>query len=140
MEQPVEYKGTTLATSLDDIITKLDVRDIFAQCGAAVVREKGDWLEGSCPFCHDPKHFSFNQQGGWICHKCGEKGNLITLLSRTRNCTTKDAFKQLLKLAGVENEGKQPTPKKPRAATPLPVPGAAATAIYERLIDLTDLR
>jgi DNA primase len=128
-----------LAASLDDIITKLDVRDIFAQCGAAVVREKGDWLEGSCPFCHDPKHFSFNQQGGWICHKCGEKGNLITLLSRTRNCTTKDAFKQLLKLAGVENEGKQPTPKKPRAATPLPVPGAAATAIYERLIDLTDL-
>lgn len=130
-----------MAASLDDIVTKLNVRAIFAQCGVAVVREKGDWLEGSCPFCRDPKHFSFNQQGGWICHKCGEKGNLITLLSKTQNCSTKDAFKQLLRLAGMEDEAKTSTStsKKTRTATPLPVPGAAATAIYERFIELTEL-
>lgn len=130
---------STLAASLGDIVAKLNVRDIFAQCGVAVVREKGDRIEGSCPFCRDPDHFSFNAQGLWRCWKCNESGNLITLLSKTQNCSTKDAFKQLLKLAGMEDEGKQPASKKTRAATPLPVPGAAATAIYERLIELTDL-
>lgn len=124
-----------MAISLDDVIAKLDVRTVFAQAGVVVIREKGEQFEGSCPFCRDTEHFSFNTQGLWQCWKCGEKGNLVTFVAKTRNCSNGDAFKQLLKLAGLEKTAKP----RNRKVAPLPVPGAAATAIYERFVEMTEL-
>jgi len=43
--------------------------------------QSGQVILKTCPFCGDPKgHFYMDQdEGAFFCHKCNEKGNLITL-------------------------------------------------------------
>ena len=42
--------------------------------------QSGQIVLKTCPFCHDEKfHFYMSPEGPFYCHKCNEKGNLITL-------------------------------------------------------------
>lgn len=63
----------------------------------------GDNLVGLCPF-HDDKKPSFGanlKTGVYNCLACGKKGNAITFLSKTQNISNKEAYKILLKEAGL---------------------------------------
>lgn len=131
-----------MAATLEDIVARLDIRTVFAQAGVNVIKERGDRFEGSCPFCGDPKHLSFNREGLFKCWKCGETGNLITLVAKTQSISNGKAFEYLAKMAGLWEERPKPEakPAKPKSkAAVLPVPGAGAVAIYERLITLASL-
>jgi len=66
----------------------------------------GDNLVGLCPF-HDDKKPSFGanlKTGVYNCLACGEKGNAITFLSKIQNIDHKEAYKILLKEAGLYEE------------------------------------
>lgn len=59
----------------------------------------------ACPFHKDgqEKHFSFNvnmQKGLWLCHTCGEKGNIVQLVSRLKEISEEDAKELILDEVG----------------------------------------
>ena len=81
---------------IDEIVDKLDIVSFFAKHGVNVIKNKNVNCEGSCPFCQDEKHFSFNQENGkWKCWKCGESGGVSGFLQRLLNCTSNEARKIL---------------------------------------------
>lgn len=59
----------------------------------------------ACPFHKDgqEKHFSFNvnmQNGLWLCHTCGERGNIVQLVSRLKEISEEDAKELILDEVG----------------------------------------
>lgn len=56
-------------------------------------------LIGLCPF-HDDTKPSFNinlETGLYQCHACGEKGNIVTFMSKMDNISTEEAYKLIYK-------------------------------------------
>lgn len=69
-------------------------------------------LAARCPF-HDDQHESLSinvENGQWLCHACGAKGNGQTWLQRMERLSPKEARSRLAKEAGIE-EG-EPGPRK----------------------------
>ena len=57
-----------------------------------------------CPFCGSRTAFSMDTiNNAWHCFACGEKGNSITLYSKLKKVSNKDAYKALLNLAEEEH-------------------------------------
>ena len=83
-----------------------------------------DKMHACCPF-HEERHpsFWFNTKNGCFkCEGCGERGNATVFLSKIKGIDQKDAYKELLELAGVDpKQGAKPQEK------PLP---DYSTAIY----------
>ncbi|MCC5910044.1 MAG: DUF927 domain-containing protein [Clostridiaceae bacterium] len=66
----------------------------------------GDNLVGLCPFHDDTKpSFGANiKTGVYNCLACGEKGNAITFMAKVEGISNKEAYKLLLKEAGLYDE------------------------------------
>ncbi|MCL5941999.1 MAG: DNA primase, partial [Actinobacteria bacterium] len=142
-----------MPVTLEQITARLNVPELFQQNGARGGRQKGEQMEGAtCPFCDDPDHFGYNSKAGlWKCRKCGESGNLVTLVSKVRKCPTGQAFKALMAEAGLTPEEVRPPKKRGRPpgtgrkAAPggddgkLPVSNVNAGRIYERFVELLPL-
>lgn len=71
-------------------------------------------LIGLCPFHNDTKaSFSANlTTGQFNCFACGEKGNAVDFLAKIKNIDTKEAYKILLKEAGLYEEPKKAEKKE----------------------------
>ncbi len=134
-----------VAVTLDQIVARLNIENVFRTEGVSGGRQKGDQWEGcACPFCADQNHLGFNAKTGlWKCFKCGRSGNLVTLISQARNCPTGEAFKALIAMAGLENEVKPRKPRNTQKPKPvsdaLPVSDVTVSAVYERFIALSAL-
>ena len=88
---------------------KIDYRSAF---GAAVQKNKvqGDKMTGLCPF-HDDKNASFSvdlKKGLYKCFACGEEGNYIDFVAKTRGLSTKEAYKVILHEHGLAEENAKP--------------------------------
>ncbi|TEB13399.1 CHC2 zinc finger domain-containing protein [Pelotomaculum propionicicum] len=85
---------------LDEIISSLDMKKFFAKYGVTIKKERSNNCEGSCPFCRDEKHFSFDHKTGlWKCWKCQESGNVITFLKKLGHLSPVKIIKEA---AGIE--------------------------------------
>jgi hypothetical protein len=93
---------------LSELLTlnKIDVQRIFRDGGVQGGKSKDGvkWSGCSCPLCGDPDHFGFEtrEAGLWGCFKCNEKGNLTTFVAKTQRTNNGEAYKKLLRMAGVE--------------------------------------
>lgn len=65
-----------------------------------------------CPFCGSHTAFSMSLESNtWHCFACGEKGNSITLFSKVKGVTNKEAYKELQTLS--EEKVTEPEEEKP---------------------------
>jgi hypothetical protein len=75
------------------------IRRIFEDGG---VQFRGDSGSGLCPF-HDDQNPSFSanlEDSRWLCHGCGEKGDLVTFIERVYAVSTGEAIAHLKAEAG----------------------------------------
>ena len=57
----------------------------------------------TCPFCHKERHFSYNRDKPvWRCWHCGESGDWIAYLKKTKGLDFKEAVLQLAQAAGFD--------------------------------------
>lgn len=112
---------------LEELLPRLNIIDIVRAAGVEGGRQRGDQLEQcSCPLCNDRSHFGINVKSSlWKCHKCGEGGNIITFVGKVRELPTGAAFREVMKMAGMEV---RPEPKPRVAKTVKPKAGAATAA------------
>jgi len=73
------------------------------------VKRVGNSYMMLCPF-HDDKKPSLSvfPEGNYYCFACGEKGNYITYLVKTRAMTVKEAYKEIERLTGVKMQADNP--------------------------------
>jgi len=79
-----------------------------------------DKMHACCPF-HQERHpsFWFNTKNGCFkCEGCGESGNATVFLSKIKNIDQKEAYKELLELAGVDLEQQEKKQSSKPAALP----------------------
>ena len=76
----------------------------FSDLGAARKKEKGGRETlATCPFCHKERHFSYNRDKPvWRCWHCGESGDWIAYLKKTKGLDFKEAVLQLAQAAGYD--------------------------------------
>lgn len=80
-----------------------DPVSVAVRLGLRFVKDgPGDERIFRCPFCGDSRkhadkgHFYLNvREGAWQCHRCGEKGNLVTLYARLKNTDNGTAWREL---------------------------------------------
>lgn len=87
---------------IDDILRKTDIVDVIGE--QVALSKQGKSYFGLCPF-HSEKTPSFSVEpvrGIYNCFSCGEKGNAITFLQKTKNLSFVDAIKSLADRANVE--------------------------------------
>lgn len=68
---------------------------LYARFG--ITLKTSNWNMAKCPF-HDDKHASLSvnaKHGGYICHACGAKGNMIGFYMAMTNSDFKTAFTDL---------------------------------------------
>lgn len=99
-------------TDLNDVLSQLNIPDYYSSLGIQVVKA-GKKHQAECPFCYDPDHFAYEpagpRQGLWICPKCNESGNVITLTAKLLNMSNREAVQHIKKYLGIEDpqwEGK----------------------------------
>lgn len=148
---------TITSENLDTILSKLDNAAFFAAQGLAITKH-GKEITADCPFCGEKAHFNLNPERGlWTCFKCGEKGNPISFVAKTRNISNGEAVRVIKGYLGMPDDTpparkpsrKEPAPTAPQGtaaappAPPEPSPEGDAPARphpYERLIQLAELR
>ena len=89
------------------------------------LRGSGKNLSGLCPF-HDDTNASFSvnvEEGLYLCHGCGEKGNAVTYLSAARGLAAADALAYLDRSAPTRT--KRPVDTQPKVWRNLPRQNAA---------------
>ncbi len=128
--------------TLDEIIERLDIKAFYIKYGIMVKKDKTSECEGSCPFCHDQKHFNFNTKNGlWKCWKCQESGNVVSFLKKLGH-DNKTIRKLLQEEAGISNSkvvkfGKKQKKTSEQARDVFNSP--AVHRIYKRVIELLPL-
>lgn len=87
---------------------KADVRDALTVTGYAAqlgipLRRVGSSLRGPCPLCGGSRRATkFCISGDkWLCHACGEGGDVFTLAMRVERCDFASAVERLALLAGL---------------------------------------
>lgn len=97
-----------------DIDSKIDWKQFYNKYFSNMKATGKNKMLVKCPF-HDDAHASmwFNTENGcWKCEACGESGNAQTFLEKKEGLDSKEAYKQLLKLAGEFEEPKKKESKK----------------------------
>jgi DNA primase len=87
---------------ISDILNKVDIVDLIGE--TVSLSKKGKSYFGLCPF-HSEKTPSFSVNPDlkiYHCFSCGEKGNAITFLEKTKNLSFMEALDELAKRANVE--------------------------------------
>ncbi|PJI10223.1 MULTISPECIES: DUF3854 domain-containing protein [Clostridium] len=80
---------------------RLSILNVADKC-RILYRSEGKRFTSVCPFCGASLgHFYLTPDDGkyknvYRCVKCGEHGSAITLYSKLHNCSTKDAYKELM--------------------------------------------
>src|SRR5260370_37221512 len=76
----------------------------FLDLGGDRKKEKGGRETlATCPFCHKERHFSYNRDKPvWRCWHCGESGDWIAYLKKTKGLDFKEAVLQLAQAAGID--------------------------------------
>lgn len=95
-----------------------DYVDYQKEYGSRIRRPKigGGKLTGLCPF-HDDKNNSFSvdlKTGKWFCFAENIGGNYTSFYAKFYNIDTKDAYKEILKQYGLEDQGGGKTEAKPK--------------------------
>ena len=94
---------------LDEIISKLDMKDFFQKLGVSFKAKK----KASCFMCQDPEHLAVDiKTGVWHCHKCKEGGNAITAYAKAHNCSNGDAVKAIKSIVGWVDDTPPPRTNK----------------------------
>src|SRR3989304_7954958 len=86
----------------DAIKDKIDIIALFREVGVEL-KQKGKGFTGLCPF-HDDKTPSLSvdrEKGLYNCFGCGESGDVVTLVEKTKRLSFKDALKFLQQRVGV---------------------------------------
>ncbi|URZ01284.1 DUF3854 domain-containing protein [Clostridium felsineum] len=84
-----------------DTDPRLSILNVADKCGISYIQE-GKRFTAVCPFCGAKEgHFYLTPDDGkyknvYHCVKCPEHGSAIKLYSKLHNCSTKDAFKELM--------------------------------------------
>jgi len=150
-------------TDLNDVLSQLNIPDYYSSLGIRVVKA-GKKHQAECPFCYDPDHFAYEptgpKQGLWVCPKCNESGNAITLTAKLLNLSNRDAVQHIKKYLGIEDDpqwegkgaGKMTSKQQKKAGKatktkqqPLQPKEnnegsmAPSSAIYDRFLELTHL-
>lgn len=132
--------------TIDEIVARLDVKSFFTKHGVIITKDKNTNCEGSCPFCRDESHFSFNRQNGkWKCWKCGESGGVSGFLQKLLGCTSQEAKKILQKEAGIIEDKivpfqqKKTSNKAPNRSAAKEIDRPIVSRIYTRVCELLPL-
>lgn len=132
--------------TLDEIVARLDIKSFFTKHGVIITKDKNTNCEGSCPFCRDESHFSFNRQNGkWRCWKCGESGGVSGFLQKLLGCTSQEAKKILQKEAGIIEDKivpfqqKKTSNKAPNRSAAKEIDRPVVSRIYARVCELLPL-
>lgn len=97
-----------------------------------------DKMHACCPF-HEERHpsFWFNTKNGCFkCEGCGEKGNATDFLAKIKGIDTKEAYKELLELAGIDPNKQSAKPQKKEL--PAYEPEGYANEKYLPLVSVTE--
>jgi DNA primase catalytic core len=71
--------------------------------GLGEKKRQGQETLVDCPLCGKERHFSYNSRKPvWRCWSCGEAGDWIDFLEKTKGYTFMDALQQMAQAAGVE--------------------------------------
>lgn len=61
-----------------------------------ILNSTGHFVFKTCPFCHKLDHLYFTPRNcRWICHKCSEKGNLLSLIVKLERVSLQSALSYL---------------------------------------------
>lgn len=81
--------------------TEFGVLEVADICGLTIKEYSlgKQEIEARCPFCDDTKyHLNLNRiKNQWLCFKCGERGNDVSLYSRLHGISNAEAVKELKK-------------------------------------------
>ena len=95
-----------MAVTWDELIQqikdRLDIVDVVSE--SVVLKRKGNTYWGLCPF-HKDKHPSFAvtpSMGIYKCFSCGEAGDAIKFIMKTKNMEFRDVIIELAEKYGLE--------------------------------------
>lgn len=94
--------------NIDD---KIDWIRFYSEYLPKAPKPAGDHKYNACCPFHSERNpsFWFNTENGlWKCETGCGSGNATSFLARIRSISTEDAYKELLKIAGVDDEGERP--------------------------------
>lgn len=81
-------------TSLHVATLTFDVGSFLRNRAGAEIYELTDEVNLDCIFCHSKQKMYVNKERKkWICHKCGERGDLVDLVESVLQSTTLEAIK-----------------------------------------------
>lgn len=94
-DQPIEERMSPGKQLTHERLSRVSAAEIATKI-PVVRKEESGWFRGPCPFTECADHpnnddaFAWHEGGGYICHRCGNKGNLGSLanmlgLERRRN-------------------------------------------------------
>jgi DNA primase catalytic core len=97
--------GDSYMTDIQNIYSILLARgyqdELFSGLGDA--KRQGQETLVDCPLCGKERHFSYNSRKPvWRCWSCGEAGDWIDFLQKTKGYDFMDALQELASAAGVE--------------------------------------
>ena len=90
---------------IERILKKIDLIKLLKVLKIQNIRDAGDNVMGLCPF-HIEKNPSWGVRkttGQYHCFSCGESGSLITLISKIKDISSKEAVQYLNKIAGIRS-------------------------------------
>ena len=136
---------------LKEILNRLNNVAFFETHGLRVVKrnQRKNW-ECECPFCGDPKHFSFNPNKGlWRCFKCEESGNAVSFYAKLKGCNNGQAIKAIKEFMGIKDNWKPENSKRNQELKVVSAPTKPTKKVdkpvnpdkhpYHRLIELVHL-
>lgn len=101
-----------LQESIDEVLTRVNITEIIGE--SVRLRRAGAHLVGLCPF-HSEKTPSFHvreTEGRYHCFGCGESGNAIHFLMKSRGLAFPDAVEELAHRIGVKLRYSSPSSDK----------------------------
>ncbi len=137
-------------TSIIEVLNRLNIKPVKTPKGR-------HWIY-RCPFCGDSRkrddhgHLYVEiRKNVWHCHRCGERGNALTLYARLTGQDTKSAYRELVGgQAGqppqnraaerpAQNIPFRPQPVRPYGSEPEMVSLEQRDMVYNALLDLLEL-
>ena len=105
--------------SIEQIIEQLDIRPFLETQGSIKFQKStknGTQFYCRCPFCSADKKLwvavAGDKKGGWKCYSCEEKGGIVGLVVKLKNCSKGEAVKLMKAAAGIIDDRLKPVPPK----------------------------